>query len=186
MIFTETNLKGSFILDIERRNDERGFFGRTYCRQEFEQYGIDFTIVQSNISYNKTRGTLRGIHMQDTPHTEAKLVQCISGSLFDVIIDMRPGSATYLQWTSVELSANNCRMLYIPEGFAHGFLTLEEETRVSYQISSFYAPGAEKAIRWNDPFFNIPWPVAPQVMSDKDKTHPLFTPDNIHHPLTSY
>lgn len=176
MIFTETKLKGAYLLTIDTKEDERGYFGRTYCQHEFAALNINFTIAQTNISYNKIKGTLRGMHMQQTPHKEAKLVQCISGSLYDVIIDMRPGSPTLHQWIGTTLSSANNMMLYIPEGFAHGFVTLEDDTKVLYLISEFYSPGAEQPLRWNDPFFNITWPIEPQVMSEKDKVIPLFQP----------
>ena len=176
MIFTETVLQGAYSIQIETKEDERGYFGRTYCRNEFAALNINFSIAQTNISYNKTNGTLRGMHMQREPYKEAKLIQCISGSLYDVIIDMRKDSPTLYQWISTILTAHNNTMLYIPEGFAHGFLTQEDDTRILYFMSEFYTPGAEQALRWNDPFFNITWPVQPQVMSEKDKLHPLFQP----------
>lgn len=179
MIFTETKLQGAYLINIDTKEDERGYFGRAYCRNEFAALNIDFTIAQSNISYNKHKGTLRGMHRQGAPHDEAKLVQCISGSLYDVIIDMRSNSPTLHQWIGTTLSAQNNKMLYIPEGFAHGFITLEDDTKVMYLISQFYAPGAEQPIRWNDPFFNIDWPMEPQVMSGKDKSIPLFQQDSI-------
>ncbi len=183
MIFTETQLKGAFIINIETKEDERGYFGRTYCKDEFAMHGIDFSIAQTNISYNKNKATLRGMHRQLAPHKEAKLVQCISGSLYDVIIDMRPHSPTLYQWIASEFSAQNNTMLYIPEGFAHGFLTLEDDTKVLYLMSELYKPGAEQPLLWNDPFFNIHWVMAPLVMSEKDKTNPLFQPSS--HPLNS-
>ena len=174
MIFTETKLKGAYLVTIEAKEDERGYFGRSYCRNEFASYQINFTVAQTNISYNKKKGTLRGMHMQKAPYKEAKLVQCIGGAIYDVIIDMRPHSPTRYQWVANELSAKNNTMLYIPEGFAHGFITLENETRILYLMSEFYAPVAEQPLRWNDPFFNIAWPMEPAVMSEKDKTIPLF------------
>ncbi len=178
MIFTKTKLPDIVLIDIDRKQDERGFFGRTFCRQELVSQGIDFNIAQSNLSYNKTKGTLRGMHMQLAPFKEAKLVQCIRGSIYDVVIDMRKESATYCQWLGTELSEKNKTILYIPEGFAHGFITLENDTEVSYQMSEFYKPGYEKGLLWNDPFFNISWPIAPVVMSDKDKTYSLFQPES--------
>ena len=174
MIFTETDLKGVYLITVEAKEDERGFFGRTYCRNEFAAVNIDFSIAQTNISYNKMKGTLRGMHMQKYPYKEAKLIQCISGSLYDVIIDMRTDSPTLYQWISTTLTAQNNTLLYIPEGFAHGFITLENDTKILYFMSEFYSPGAEQAFRWNDPFFNISWPMEPQVMSEKDTLHPLF------------
>ena len=178
MIFTKTKLADVVLIDVDRKADERGFFGRTFCRSELAEQGIDFNIAQSNISYNKTRGTLRGMHMQSAPFKEAKLVQCIRGSIYDVIIDMREESATYCQWLSTELSDKNKTILYIPEGFAHGFITLEDDTEVSYQMSEFYKPGYEKGLLWNDPFFNISWLMQPAVLSEKDKSYALFQPEN--------
>ena len=169
MIFTETRLKDAFLIQIEKREDERGYFGRTYCRNEFAKQNITFEVAQSNLSFNKKRGTLRGMHMQMAPNNEAKLVQCVSGSIYDVIIDMRKDSPAYGKWTGAELSDENGMMMYIPKGFAHGFITLADDTRMLYQMSQYYTPGAEKAFRWNDPFFQIEWPIQPQVMSDKDK-----------------
>ena len=179
MIFTETRLKDAFLIQIEKREDERGYFGRTYCRNEFAKQNITFEVAQSNLSFNKKRGTLRGMHMQMAPNNEAKLVQCVSGSIYDVIIDMRKDSPAYGKWTGAELSDENGMMMYIPKGFAHGFITLADDTRMLYQMSQYYTPGAEKAFRWNDPFFQIEWPIQPQVMSDKDKKNPLFQPDSV-------
>lgn len=176
MIFKRTPLPDAYLIQVERREDERGYFGRFFCSRELKQHGIDFNIAQSNISYNKKKGTLRGMHLQLAPNEEAKLVHCVSGSIYDVIIDMRENSPTYCQWFGTELSAENGIMIYIPKGFAHGFITLANDTRILYQMSQFYAPGAEKAFRWNDPFFNIQWPIEPQVMSDKDTEHPMFQP----------
>ncbi len=176
MIFTKTKLKGAYVLEIERREDERGFFGRTYCQHEFETHGIDFNIVQSNVSYNKQRGTLRGLHAQLSPYKESKLVRCSTGSIYDVIVDMRKNSATYLQWYGTELTAGNYKMMYIPEGFAHGYITLQDETEVVYQMSQYYTPGAEIGFRWDDPAFNIQWPLAPAVMSIKDHAYAFYEP----------
>lgn len=176
MILTETKLKGAYLITVETKEDERGFFGRTFCRNEFAALNIDFSIAQTNISYNKTKCTLRGMHMQKFPYKEAKLIQCISGSLYDVIIDMREDSPTLHQWISTTLTAQNNTLLYIPEGFAHGFLTLENDTRILYFMSEYYTPGAEESLLWSDPFFNIFWPSEPQIMSEKDKQHPLFKP----------
>lgn len=145
-----------------------------YCQEEFENIGISFSPVQANISYNRHKYTLRGIHYQVSPFEEAKLISCVKGVIYDVLIDIRPGSATFNQWTGVELSSANKKMIYIPEGFAHGFLTLEEETEVYYLMSEFYKPGAGRGIRWNDPFYNIKWPAEPKVISDKDKRWPVL------------
>ncbi|GHA80244.1 dTDP-4-dehydrorhamnose 3,5-epimerase [Pontibacter akesuensis] len=174
MIFTETKLKGAFILDVKRLEDERGFFGRSFCQNEFEEHGLSANVRQTNVSYNKKKGTLRGMHMQLAPNEESKLVRCTRGAIYDVIIDMRPDSETYKQWIGVELTADNYRMLFVPEGFAHGFITLEDNTDVTYQVTEFYTPGAERGIRWNDPAFNIEWPIEPVVISEKDQAHPDF------------
>jgi len=176
MKFFETKLKGAFLIDIEPLEDERGFFARTWCRKEFEQHGIDADWVQCNISYNKRKGTLRGMHYQLAPFAEAKLVRCTLGAIFDVIIDLRPDSATYCHWISAELSAENRRMIYIPQGFAHGFQTLLDDTEVFYQMSEFYTPGYSRAVRWDDPQFRINWPEADRTISEKDQKIENFDP----------
>lgn len=170
MKFTETKLKGAFIIDIEKLEDERGFFARSWCVNEMKEHDINVNILQTNISYNKTKGTLRGMHYQIEPYQEAKLVRCSRGSIFDVIIDLRKDSSTFKQWIGVELSAENYKMLYIPEDFAHGFITIEDNTEVSYLMSEIFVPGAGATIRWNDPLFNIKWPLDPVIMSEKDKS----------------
>jgi dTDP-4-dehydrorhamnose 3,5-epimerase len=169
MKFIETELGGAFLIDPERLEDERGFFARTWCQKEFQQYGIDVNWVQCNISYNSRRGTLRGMHYQIAPCAEAKLVRCSMGAIYDVIIDLRPDSKSYCKWISAELSAENRKMIYIPQGFAHGFQTLVDHTEVFYQMSAFYAPQYSRAVRWNDPHFNIHWPEADRTMSEKDQ-----------------
>lgn len=174
MIITETKLKGAFIIDVERIEDERGFFGRSFCKKEFEKYGLNTNIVQINVSNNKRRGTLRGMHMQISPYGETKLIRCTRGAIYDVIIDMRPDSETFKQWIGMELSADNNRMFYVPEDFAHGFITLQDNTDVTYQITEFFTPAAERGFRWNDPAFSIIWPFEPLVVSEKDKSHPFF------------
>lgn len=174
MIFTETFLKGAFIIDIEHLEDDRGFFGRSFCRNEFEKHGLNPAIAQCNISYNKKKGTLRGLHMQVAPHAESKLIRCSRGSIFDVIVDLRRNSETYTKWFGVKLSAESYRMLYVPEGFAHGFITLEADTDVEYQITEFYFPAYSVGLLWNDPAFNIDWPIAPECISEKDRRNPLF------------
>lgn len=174
MIFTETKLKGAFILDVKRLEDERGFFGRSYCKDEFEAHGLNTNAVQANVSYNKAAGTLRGMHMQEAPFGETKLVRCTRGSIYDVIVDLRTNSDTYKQWIGVKLTADSYRMLYVPEGFAHGFITLEDNTDVTYQVTQFYTASAERAYRWDDPAFNIKWPVTPTVISAKDQAHLPF------------
>jgi dTDP-4-dehydrorhamnose 3,5-epimerase len=175
MIFKETNLKGAFIIEPEIMADERGFFARTWCAREFEAHGLTPKLVQCNISFNKQKGTLRGMHYQVVPHEEAKVVRCTMGTIYDVIIDLRPNSSTYKRWASVDMSAENRRMLYVPEGFAHGFLTLEDDTEVFYQMSEFYAPECARGVRWNDPAFNITWPLGVTVISEKDGQYPNFT-----------
>jgi dTDP-4-dehydrorhamnose 3,5-epimerase len=174
MIFTETALKGAFIIDPERLADERGFFARTWCQREFAAQGLSTKFVQCNISFNKKRGTLRGMHYQATPHEEARLVRCTRGAIYDVILDLRPESPTFRQWLSVELSAQNSRMLYIPEGFAHGFQTLEDDTEVFYQMSEFYHPESARGIRWDAPAFGIRWPNIVCIISDRDRNLPDF------------
>ena len=169
MIFTETQLRGAFIVDLERREDERGFFARAWCQKEFEDHGLATDLVQCNISFNHRKGTLRGMHYQEAPHSEVKLIRCTRGAIYDVIIDVRPGSSTYAQWLGVKLSADNGRMLYVPEGFAHGYQTLEDETETFYQVSAFYTPGAERGLRWDDPAFEISWPHSEErIISEKD------------------
>lgn len=174
MLFTPTTLDGAFVIDLEKRADDRGFFARTWCRHEFRAHGLVEDFVQANVSYNHRKGTLRGMHFQLAPHEEVKLVRCTRGSIFDVIVDVRPGSATYLQWIGVELTAANYRMLYVPAGFAHGFQTLEDNTEVVYQVSAFYAPQAERGARYNDPAFAIEWPLPVEVISEKDRHWPDF------------
>lgn len=170
MIFNETELNDAFVIDLKKLGDERGFFARAFCVNEFKEHGIEFSVAQANVSYNRYKHTLRGMHYQEDPYGEAKLVRCTRGAIWDAIIDVRANSSTYMQWIGVELTERNYRMLYVPEGFAHGFITLEDETEVTYQVSEFYTPGAEKGIRWDDQAFNIDWPVDPNIMSEKDKT----------------
>jgi dTDP-4-dehydrorhamnose 3,5-epimerase len=174
MIFIETQLKGAFIIKPERLEDERGFFARTWCQREFEAHGLNSRLVQCNISFNKKAGTLRGMHYQAAPYEEAKLVRCTQGAIYDAIIDLRPESPTFKQYTAIVLTAQNRKMLYVPEGFAHGFLTLEDHTEVFYQMSEFYAPEYARGIRWNDPAFNIQWPADVQIISDRDQNLPDF------------
>jgi dTDP-4-dehydrorhamnose 3,5-epimerase len=171
MIFTETRLSGAYVIDLQCIKDERGFFARTWCKEEFEKHGLNSNLVQCNLSHNVKRGTLRGMHYQAAPHEEVKLVSCISGSIYDVIVDLRDKSPTFGQWQAFELSAQNHRMLYIPEGFAHGFQTLQDNTSVFYQMSEFYHPACAKGVRWNDPIFSINWPIAEKIMSEKDQKY---------------
>jgi dTDP-4-dehydrorhamnose 3,5-epimerase len=175
MIFTETKLKGAFIIDIEKVEDERGYFGRAWCKDEFEGQNLNSNTVQANMSYNKKAGTLRGMHYQTYPFTETKTVRCTSGSIYDVIIDLRPKSETYTQWIGVTLSSKNLRMLYVPEGFAHGYITLEDDTSIHYMVTEYYTPNAETGVRFDDAAFNIQWPIIPILVSEKDLAHPAFT-----------
>lgn len=174
MKFTETSLPGAFIIDVERLCDERGFFARSWCEEEFAAHGIQLPPLQANISSNPRKGTLRGMHYQLAPHEESKLVRCTRGAILDVIVDLREESPTYRQWLGVELTADSFRMLLVPARFAHGFLTLEDDTDVSYQVTARYAPGAERGLRWNDPAIGIHWPFEPTVISGKDRSHPDF------------
>lgn len=174
MIFEETILKGAFIIKLEPFQDARGFFARSFCKKEFEKQGLNSNIMQCNISYNKKKGTLRGMHYQIAPHEEAKFVSCTNGLIYDVIIDLRPDSSTYCKWISVELSANSLKMLYIPEGFAHGFQTLEDNATVFYQMTEFYHPECARGVRWNDPSFEIKWPISNLIISYKDQNYPNF------------
>lgn len=181
MKFIETKLPGAFVVEIEKREDSRGFFARTWCRREFEQHGLSTAVMQANLSFNRSRGTLRGMHYQAEPYGETKLVRCTQGAIYDVIIDLRPASPTYLQHVGVELSAGNFRMLFVPEMFAHGFQTLTDEAVVAYQVGQFYTPGAERGVRFDDPLFGIAWPLPVTVISDKDRTWPDFTPATPQH-----
>ncbi len=174
MIFKETNLKGAFIIEIEKKVDNRGFFARTWCRKEFEAHDLNSQLFQANVSFSKRKGTLRGMHYQVAPYEESKLVRCTNGAIFDVIIDLRPDSPTYKQWLGVELTSENYKILFVPEKFAHGFQTLEDNAEVIYQVSQFYSPESERGIRYNDPAFGIKWPIGVQVISDKDKSCPDY------------
>ena len=175
MIFRETKLKGAFVIEPEKHEDERGFFARSWCQKEFKVHGLNPNIVQANIALSLQKGTLRGMHYQIRPYQEAKLVRCIRGAVFDVIIDLRPNSITYCEWLGVELSAESHAMLYVPEGFAHGYLTLENNTEVFYMVSQFYTPDSERGVRWDDPVFNIEWPeTSDLVISDKDQHWPDY------------
>jgi dTDP-4-dehydrorhamnose 3,5-epimerase len=175
MILTETKLKGSYLIEPKKIADERGFFARSFCQKEWQKYGLNLNLVQCNISYNKTKGTLRGMHYQIEPYPEAKSVRSTQGVIYDVIIDLRRNSSTFKQWIGVELTAKNHKMLYIPEGFAHGFQTLEDDTEVFYQMSEFYHPECAKGIRWNDPNFEIKWLLTENlIISEKDQNYPDF------------
>jgi dTDP-4-dehydrorhamnose 3,5-epimerase len=174
MLFRETVLKGAYVVEPERIVDERGFFSRTWCRSEFETHGLNSNLVQCNVSYNVKMGTLRGMHYQVSPRAETKLVRCTAGAIYDVIVDLRPGSGTFKRWTGVELNADNRCMLYIPEGFAHGFLTLSDDAEVFYQMSEYYSAEHARSVRWNDPAFGIQWPGEVLVISDRDRSYPDF------------
>jgi dTDP-4-dehydrorhamnose 3,5-epimerase len=176
MRFTQTPLAGAYLIEIEPRGDERGFFARAFCQNEFAEHGLESQFVQVNNSLSAQRGTLRGMHYQLEPAAEVKVMRCIAGALWDAIIDLRPGSATFGQWFGAELTADNRRMLYAPRGFAHGFITLTDNAEVFYLVSNFYAPERERGIRWNDPRFGIDWPIAPTVLSDKDRDRADFDP----------
>ena len=175
MKFHQTALAGAYVIELEKLEDNRGFFARAWCQQEFEDHGLVSRVVQANNSFNTKAGTLRGMHYQIAPHEETKLVRCTSGALYDVIVDLRPESPTYKQWFGVELTAQNYKMLYVPANFAHGFITLEDNTEAIYFVSEFYTPGAEQGLRWNDPAFNIEWPRSADVISDKDAAWPDFS-----------
>jgi dTDP-4-dehydrorhamnose 3,5-epimerase len=174
VIFEEIKLKGAYIIEPARLEDERGFFARTFCQKEFEAHNLNPKMVQCSISYNRRKGTFRGMHYQVVPMAEAKLVRCTGGAIYDVIVDLRPGSLTYCQWEAVELNAENRKMIYIPEGFAHGFQTLEDDTEVFYQMSEFYAPEYACGVRWDDPAFGIVFPLKNMIVSEKDKNYPLM------------
>ena len=179
VIFTETKLAGSFVVGLEPRKDERGFFARTWCRREFQEQGLVSDIVQSNLSYSNRTGTLRGMHYQVAPHEETKVIRCTRGAIYDVIIDVRPSSATYGKWEAFELSDTNHTMLYVPRGFANGFQTLTDDVELVYHVSEFYSPESERGIRWNDPYFRIRWPDVPaRTISEKDRNWPDFVPEH--------
>ena len=174
MTFHETKLPGVFEIHLEANADERGFFARAWCQREFEGHGLNSRLVQCNVSFNTRKGTLRGMHYQATPHEEAKLVRCTRGSLYDVVVDLRPQSPTFKNWTAVTLASDRQAMIYIPEGCAHGFLTLEDNTEVFYQMSEFYHAESARGVRWDDPAFQIVWPGKVEVISERDRTYPNF------------
>ncbi len=178
MEFIETKLKGAFLVEIKKLEDERGFFGRSWCQREFQEAGLKNEIRQINTSLTLKKGTIRGMHYQIDPYQETKFIRCTKGRIFDVIIDLRRGSETFMHWIGHELSENNYRMVYVPENFAHGFISLEDHCEVYYPVTEFYTPGSERGIRYNDPAFNIGWPVEVEVVSQKDNGHPDFDIDN--------
>jgi len=169
MIFSETKIKGAFIIEPELLIDERGFFARSFCKEEFDNHGLDSSIVQCNISCNNKKGTLRGMHYQIPPHEEVKIVSCTEGAIYDVVLDLRKESKTYCHWIAVELTEDNVKMLYIPKGCAHGFQTLKDQTMVFYQMTNFFHPESARGVRWNDPVFGIQWPAGRKIISKKDK-----------------
>lgn len=174
MKFLETSLTDAFLVQPEKRDDNRGFFARILCQHEFAAQSLVFEFVQANLSHNENSGTLRGMHFQHSPHAEVKLVRCVRGGIFDVIVDLRPESASFRRWQGFELTASNANSLYVPTGFAHGFITLTDDTDVMYHVSHFYTPSAESGIRYNDPAIGIEWPVPVTSISDKDTTWRLL------------
>ncbi len=174
MVITETKLKGAFVIDVEPFEDVRGFFARSWSEREVGAFGLEGRFVESNISFNKKKGTLRGMHFQSAPYEQTKLVRCTRGSMYDVIIDLRSESLTFKQWVAVELSEENHRTLYVPGAFAHGFQTLEDNTEIFYQVSSYYAADHASGVRWNDPAFNITWPSSDLIMIPRDRDYADF------------
>lgn len=175
MKFVPTPLAGAFVLQFEQVEDERGFFARSFCQDEFRMHGLRPVIAQCNVSWNRRRGTLRGLHFQAAPHEEAKVVRCTRGAVWDVIVDLRDGSPTRLRWHPQELNAENRLALYVPEGFAHGFQTLVDDSEVLYQMSEFYHPELARGVRWDDPALAVRWPVAEAILSERDRSYPLLT-----------
>ncbi|HYG41201.1 MAG TPA: dTDP-4-dehydrorhamnose 3,5-epimerase [Cytophagales bacterium] len=179
MRFIETPLKGAYIIELEPFSDDRGLFARTYCKRDFEKIGFDKEFVQFNFSLTLTKGTIRGLHYQLPPYSEIKLIKCVRGKVYDVLVDLRDSSPTYLKWFGVELSEENMKMVLIPEGFAHGFQTLEDNAQLIYHHTAFYTPGFEKGLRYNDPVLAIEWPLEVSVISEKDKNNPLLSVNDI-------
>lgn len=174
MIFTPTELAGAYVLEPEKIEDARGFFARTWCPRELEEHGLNPRLAQCSVTFNRVAGTVRGMHFQTAPHEEAKIVRCTAGAIHDVIIDLRPGSPTRRKWISAELSAENRRALYVPEGFAHGYITLRDESEVLYMITEFHAPASARGVRWDDPAFGVTWPLPVRVIADRDRTYPDY------------
>ena len=174
MHFLETKLQGAFIIDPERKEDERGFFARIFCAEEFDAQGLETNLVQCSVSFNKRRGTLRGLHFQSAPHEEVRLVRCTMGAVYDVLLDLRSASPTFKQWIGEELTSENRRMVYVPKGFAHGFITLEDNCEVFYQMSEFYHSENAGGVRWDDPAFRIRWPVPVRLISERDSSFKDF------------
>lgn len=178
MIFTELKLKGAYLIEPELKEDERGFFARTWCRKEFEEHGLNTELAQCSISYNQKKGTLRGMHYQVAPHPETKLVRCTMGAIYDVIIDLRPDSQTFKEWVASDITAGNRRTLYVPDGFAHGFQTLIDDSEVFYLISDYHDSACSRGVRWNDPAFEIKWPMRPSIISARDSSFGPIDVDN--------
>jgi len=174
MIFHQTDLKGVMEVRLDPRTDERGFFARSWCQDEFKAHGLDSALVQCNVSFNKRKGTLRGMHYQIAPFEESKLVRCTSGAIYDVVLDLRRQSPTFKSWIAITLTAQNRNAVYVPEGCAHGFVTLEDCTEVFYQMSEFYSAASARGVRWDDPAFRIEWPEQVKVLSERDRTYPDF------------
>lgn len=174
MLFTETRLAGAFVIDLERREDDRGFFARAFCRREFAEHGLEELVAQANVAYNERRGTLRGMHFQYPPAAETKLVRCVRGKILDVIVDLRPESPTYLEHVAVELDATSGRAIYVPRRFAHGYQTLEDATETMYLVGEFYSPSDEGGLRYDDPRLGIEWPLEVTSISAKDSAWPLL------------
>tara|TARA_B110000027_G_C16122043_1_gene303694 strand:+ start:1141 stop:1665 length:525 start_codon:yes stop_codon:yes gene_type:complete len=174
MKFLETKLKGAFIIELEKHSDDRGFFARSFCKKEFSNFGLNNDIVQINNSLSKHKGTLRGMHYQVFPKQEDKIIRCIKGAIYDVIIDLRKESETFLEWFGMELSEENKKSLYVPKGFAHGYITLVDNSELFYLTTEYYSADCERGIRWDDPKFNINWPIAVTEISEKDKVHPFI------------
>jgi dTDP-4-dehydrorhamnose 3,5-epimerase len=174
MIVTETVLAGAYLVDMERLEDDRGFFARSFCAEEFAARGLAASQSQCSVSFNSRRATLRGLHFQADPHAETKLVRCTSGAIHDVIVDLRPDSPSHRRWLGVDLTADNRRALYVPKGFAHGFITLEDRSEVLYMMSVAHAPGFARGVRWNDPALAIRWPMEPRHMAERDAAYPLL------------
>lgn len=174
MTFTKGDIAGSYVIDLQKHGDDRGFFARVFCQDEFADHGLPRDMVQMNLSYSAMKGTVRGLHYQVAPHEEAKYIRCTRGAVYDVTVDVRPSSPTFKQWMGVELTQENYRMVYVPEGCAHGYLTLVDDSEVNYQVSAFYAPEAERGLRYDDPAIAIEWPTDVRVVSEKDRSWPAF------------
>lgn len=174
MIFHETKLRGVFEIHLEPKPDDRGFFARCWCQKEFESNKLNSRVAQCNVSFNSRKGTLRGMHYQAAPYAEAKVVRCTRGAIYDVVLDLRPQSPTFKDWVALPLTAEKRNMVYVPEGCAHGFLTLDDKTEVFYQMTEFYSPESARGVRWDDPAFQIAWPERVRVISERDRSYPNF------------